>query len=460
MAAKLTRREKWAYGSGDLSFSLVTTIVGAFFAIFLTDVVGVPASVAALAIFVGGTWDYLNDPVIGYISDRTRSRWGRRRPFLLFGAIPLMLAFTLMWWKPPFTEPIALGFYFSLVFIVYEMVATFAYMPYLALTPELTSDYDERTSLMSVRAFFSILGSLIAFTVPIMIVGGFHPENAGRVLLMGAVFGTLCIVPLWLVFFGTREREEFMRQPPKGIRESVAAVRNNRPFVFSLVIYLFTWVMVAIIQLIMLYYIKYVIRQESQSDLIMATIFVVAMIVLPMWEWISRRLNKRLAYIVGMAFLAAVLLALASLSASTSLALILVICVLAGIGVSAAHIIPWSMLPDAIEYGELQTGERHEGMFYSLITLAQKIAVSVALPLALLVLDRSGYIPNSAVQPESAVNGIRLIAGPIPAVLIGLGILFAILYPLGRENYTEIARALEARRAKTDPVDRPERTHD
>ncbi len=460
MAAKLTRREKWAYGSGDLSFSLVTTIVGAFFAIFLTDVVGVPASVAALAIFVGGTWDYLNDPVIGYISDRTRSRWGRRRPFLLFGAIPLMLAFTLMWWKPPFTEPIALGFYFSLVFIVYEMVATFAYMPYLALTPELTSDYDERTSLMSVRAFFSILGSLIAFTVPIMIVGGFHPENAGRVLLMGAVFGTLCIVPLWLVFFGTREREEFMRQPPKGIRESVAAVRNNRPFVFSLVIYLFTWVMVAIIQLIMLYYIKYVIRQESQSDLIMATIFVVAMIALPMWEWISRRLNKRLAYIVGMAFLAAVLLALASLSASTSLALILVICVLAGIGVSAAHIIPWSMLPDAIEYGELQTGERHEGMFYSLITLAQKIAVSVALPLALLVLDRSGYIPNSAVQPESAVNGIRLIAGPIPAVLIGLGILFAILYPLGRENYTEIARALEARRAKTDPVDRPERTHD
>ncbi|MBN2083746.1 MAG: MFS transporter [Anaerolineales bacterium] len=459
MAVKLTRREKWAYGSGDLSFSLVTTIVGAFFAIFLTDVVGVPASVAALAIFVGGTWDYINDPVIGYLSDRTRTRWGRRRPFLLFGAIPLMLAFTLMWWKPPFTEPLALGIYFSLVFILYELAATFAYMPYLALTPELTSDYDERTSLMSTRAFFSILGSLIAFTVPIMIVGGFHPENAGRVLVMGSIFGILSIIPLWLVFFGTREREENMRRPPKGIRESIAAVRHNRPFVFSLVIYLFTWVMVAIIQLIMLYYIKHVIRQEAQSDLIMATIFVVAMIALPLWEWISRRLNKRLAYIVGMAFLAAVLLALASLNSSTGLTVILVICVLAGIGVSAAHIIPWSMLPDAIEYGELQSGERHEGMFYSLITLAQKIAVSIALPLALLVLDRSGYIPNSAVQPESAINGIRLIAGPIPAVLMGLGILFAFLYPLGRDNYTEIARTLEARRSTTIPADPPERKH-
>jgi GPH family glycoside/pentoside/hexuronide:cation symporter len=459
MAAKLSRREKWVYGSGDLSFSLITTIVGAYFAIFLTDVVGVPASIAALAIFVGSTWDYINDPIVGYLSDRTRSRWGRRRPFLLFGAIPMMLAFTLMWWRPPFTDPIVLGIYFSVVFVVYELAATFAYMPYLALTPELTSDYDERTSLMSKRAFFSILGSLVAFTVPLLIVGGFHPENSERILLMGAIFGAVCIVPLWLVFFGTREREEFMHQPPTGIRQSIAAMRHNRPFVFSLVIYLFTWVMVAIIQLIMLYYIKHVIGQEAQSDLIMATIFVVAMFALPMWEWISRRWNKRWAYIGGMAFLAVVLLALSSLNASTSLTVILVICVLAGIGVSAAHIIPWSMLPDAIEYGELHTGERHEGMYYSLITLAQKIAVSIALPLALLVLDRSGYVPNSAVQPESAINGIRLIAGPIPAVLIGLGILFAFLYPLGRDNYTEIARALEARRAKAAPADPAESPH-
>jgi GPH family glycoside/pentoside/hexuronide:cation symporter len=345
------------------------------------------------------------------------------------------------------------------VFVVYELAATFAYMPYLALTPELTSDYDERTSLMSKRAFFSILGSLVAFTVPLLIVGGFHPENSERILLMGAVFGAVCIIPLWLVFFGTHEREEFMHQPPTGIRQSIAAMRHNRPFVFSLVIYLFTWVMVAIIQLIMLYYIKHVIGQEAQSDLIMATIFVVAMFALPMWEWISHRWNKRWAYIGGMAFLAVVLLALSSLNASTSLTVILVICVLAGIGVSAAHIIPWSMLPDAIEYGELHTGERHEGMYYSLITLAQKIAVSIALPLALLVLDRSGYVPNSAVQPESAINGIRLIAGPIPAVLIGLGILFAFLYPLGRDNYTEIARALEARRAKAAPADPAESPH-
>jgi GPH family glycoside/pentoside/hexuronide:cation symporter len=460
MAARLSRLEKWVYGSGDLSFSLTSTIVGAFFAIYLTDVIGVPASIAAMAIFIGGTWDYINDPIVGYLSDRTRTRWGRRRPFLLFGAIPLMLAFALMWWRPPIVEPLWLGVYFSLMYIVYELAATFAYIPFIALTPELTADYDERTALMSIRAFFSILGSLIAFTVPLLIVGSFRPENAGRILSMGAVVGFFCIFPLWLVFFGTRERAEFMRQPQKGIRESIAAMRNNPPFVFNLVIYLFTWVTVAIIQLIMLYYIKHVVHQEANNDLIMATIFIVAMAALPLWERISRRRNKRWAYIGGMSFLATVLLALSVLSPSIRLPLIIVICVLAGIGVSAAHIIPWSMLPDAIEYGELQTGERHEGMYYGLITLAQKIAVSIALPLALLILDWSGYVPNSAVQPESAVNGIRLIAGPIPAALLGLGILFALFYPLGRENYTEIARTLEARRAKKAPADPQEAIHD
>ncbi|MGD0613504.1 MAG: MFS transporter [Anaerolineales bacterium] len=459
MTAKLSRREKWIYGSGDLGFSLTGTIIGAYFAIYLTDVVGVSPAVAALAIFVGSTWDYINDPIVGYISDRTRSRWGRRRPFLLFAAVPLMLAFALIWWRPPITSQIALGIYYALIYALYDTVATFAYMPYYALTPELTSDYDERTELTTTRMFFSIFGSLVAFTVPLLIVNGFNPAHAGRVLLMGGVFGFISAVPLILVFLGTRERKEFMNQEQTGIRQSVKAAWKNRPFIFGLVIFLFTWVTISIIQLILLYYVKYVVRREAQSDLIMATIFVVAMLSLPIWEWVSHRLNKRLAYIAGIAFLIVVLLSLSSLNASTSLALLLALCVLAGIGVASAHVLPWSIIPDAIEYGEWQTGERHEGMFYSMITLAQKVAVSIALPLALLVLQYSGYVPNSSAQPASAVTGIRFIAGPIPSILLGMGILFAALYPLGRENYSEIARKLEARR-KTTSQDQSEAEND
>jgi GPH family glycoside/pentoside/hexuronide:cation symporter len=443
---KLSRRTRWIYGSGDIGFSLTSTIIAAYFAIFLTDVVGIPPAVAAGAIFIGRTWDYINDPLVGYISDRTRSRWGRRRPFLLFGALPFGLIFMLMWWIPPIENPVSLAIYYGILYAVFDTAFTFVTMPYFALTPELTSDYDERTDLTTTRMFFSILGSLIAFTIPLMIVDGFRPENAGRVLLMGSIFGLLAALPLFGVFFGTHEREEFMEISQPSIWKSIKAAWTNRPFMFGLGIYLFTWVAVSIIETILLFYIKYVVEREPQSDLIMATIFVVAIFTLPIWQWASRRYNKRLAYIVGIAFLAVVLLTMASLNPQVPLGILLVLCALAGIGVAAAHVLTWAILPDAIEYGEWQTGERHEGMFYSLITLAQKITTSVAVPTALLVLDATGYVANSDSLPQSAVNGIRIVAGPIPAVLMLAGIIFALVYPLGRGEYTEIAQGLESRR--------------
>ncbi|MFN8383953.1 MAG: MFS transporter [Anaerolineales bacterium] len=447
MAEKLSRRIKWIYGSGDLGFSLTNTILSVYFALFLTDVVGVKPSIAAIAIFVGSTWDYINDPFVGYISDRTRSRWGRRRPFLLFGALPFAATFLLLWWKPPFNGATALAIYYSLVFALYDTAATFVYMPYFALTPELTSDYDQRTELTSTRMFFSILGSLIAFILPLWVVGGFQPDHANRVLLMGGIFGFASALPLFLVFFNTREHPEYMqKEQTLSIKESIKMTWQNHPFLFGLGMFLFNGVTMSIIQVILLYYVKYVVKRESQSDIIMATIFIVAMFTLPLWEWVSRKLNKRWAYISGVSFLAVILLILSSLSPATNITFIMGLCFLAGIGVSAMHVMPWSILPDAIEYGEWKTGERQEGMFYSLITLAQKVASSIAVPAALLVLQATGYVPNSDVQPASAIFGIRLVAGVIPAITLSLGILFTLLYPLGRERFQEISKELEERR--------------
>jgi GPH family glycoside/pentoside/hexuronide:cation symporter len=451
---KLPRRTRWIYGSGDLGFSLTNTILSVYFALYLTEVVGLMPAVAALAIFIGSTWDYINDPVVGYLTDRTRTRWGRRRPYLLFGALPFALAFVLLWWKPPFTSVPALAAYYSMAYAIFDTAASFVYMPFYALTPELTSDYDERTRLTSTRMFFSIFGSLLAFTVPLAIVSSFNPQNEDKVIIMGTVLGLVSALPLLLVFWGTRERQEFMHQEQSGLLESIKASVKNRPFVFGLLLFMFNGVTMAIIQVILLYYVKYVVQREPQSDLIMATIFVVAMMALPLWVWVSGHWNKRLAYIVGIAFLAGVLIALASLTPQTGMPLIETLCVLAGIGVSAMHVMPWAIIPDAIEYGELQSGKRNEGMFYSLITLAQKVASSIAVPLALLVLQFSGYVSNSTTQPASAITGIRLVAGPIPAVAICLGILFTALFPLGRENYQEINRQLEERRkASAKPAD-------
>jgi len=178
----------------------------------------------------------------------------------------------------------------------------------------------------------------------------------------------------------------------------------------------------------------------------MATIFVVALFALPVWDWVSRRWSKRWAYIFGIAFWAVVQIVLITVNPTTGLGLILTLCALAGVGVAAAHVLPWAILPDAIEWDEYQTGERHEGMFYSLTTLTKKIATSIALPLVLLLLEATGYVANAAQQAPSAILGIRVAIGPIPALLLLIGIGFAFYYPLDRVQFSEIVEKLAARK--------------
>jgi len=447
MTSSLTFRQKVIYGAGDIGFSLTSTILDAYFAIFLTDVVGIAPGIAAIALFIGRSWDYINDPLIGHLSDRTRTRWGRRRPFLLFGALPFAIAFTMLWFRPAWQGDVSLAIYYAMAYLLFDTTATFLYMPYYALTPELTDHYDERTTLTSYRMFFSILGSLIAFTIPIMIIGSLVPENSSRFFLMGAIFAAASAAPMLLVFFNLKERQEFMTQEQPKLRDSLKAARKNKPFVFGAVIYLLTWVSVTILETALLYYIKYVIQRESSSDILMAAIFVTAILALPLWNWASRKYGKRLAYIFGIAFWAVVQILLITLTASTGLSWILFLCILAGIGVSAAHVLPWSILPDAVEWDEYQTGERHEGVFYSLVTLMQKIASSLAIPMVLMVLQITGYQSNAAVQPESALWGIRIAIGPIPALLLVSGIIFALRYPLDRELFSKVVKELELRRA-------------
>ena len=149
---------------------------------------------------------------------------------------------------------------------------------------------------------------------------------------------------------------------------------------------------------------------------------------------------------VGISFFAAVQIVLVLLQPGAAFWLILTLAGMAGIGVGAAHVIPWAMIPDAIEWGELETGQRHEGMFYSLITLTKKIATSIAVPLVLAMLEWTGYVSNAAQQPESALQGIRFMTGPLPALLLCGGIVFALRYPINRERHQEVRRELQRRR--------------
>jgi GPH family glycoside/pentoside/hexuronide:cation symporter len=444
---KLPLWTKLVYGAGDLGFSMNNSIITAFFSVFMVTVVGMPPGLVAIIFIIGRSWDFVNDPIIGHLSDRTRTRWGRRRPFLLFGAIPFGLSFVLLWLGPDLNQT-GLVIYYSLAYIVYEALATTVYMPYFALTPELTEDYDERTKLTSFRMMFNIIGSLTAYILPLLIIGNDWTKATQQgVITMAFVSAAIASIPLLGVFFGTREKKEFQRESLPKFLPSLKSAFKNRPFVFGAMMYLFTWMTIIVVESNLQFFIIHIVERQSQSMIIMVSIFVTAIFALPIWNWISKNWNKRYAYIGGVAFWAVVMMLLIFMSPETPFWLILILCVMAGIGVSAAQVLPWAIIPDAIEWEEWHTGERHEGMFYSLITLLGKVGMAIAQPFGLLILQLSNFQEGQGVvQPPSALLGVRLVIGPLPALLLVSGIIMAILYPLSRQQHHEIVEGLRLRR--------------
>ncbi|NLN69551.1 MAG: MFS transporter, partial [Chloroflexi bacterium] len=258
----------------------------------------------------------------------------------------------------------------------------------------------------------------------------------------------IAAVPYFGVFFGTKEKEEYQTEELPSFWNSLKAAFKNRPFMFGALMYLATWMAIVVIESNLQFYIMHIIQRQSQNIIIMVGIFVTAIFALPIWNWVSKNWNKRRAYIIGVGFWAIVMMALIFMTPQTPFWLILILCVMAGIGVSAGQVLPWAIIPDAIEWEEWHTGERKEGMFYSLVTLLGKIGMSIAQPLSLLVLQATNFQSGQdVVQPDSALLGIRLVVGPIPALLLITGILIAIFYPLDRKQHRQMVEDLRERRA-------------
>jgi Na+/melibiose symporter-like transporter len=229
----------------------------------------------------------------------------------------------------------------------------------------------------------------------------------------------------------------------------VRSFRHNRPFLFAAVIFLFTWTTVAVIQSVLPFFLTYWLRWEGPLVVPMGVMFVAALVLLPFWNWFTVRAGKRIAYVVGMASLVAILAALSVLPSDVDRTLVIAIAALAGFGVSAAHVVPNSILPDGIEWEELRTGSRREGFFFGVVSLLNKVAVSVAVPWVALVLAATGFDEARGVdQPAGTLLALRLLVGLAPAVLLALGVAAAAAYPLSRQRHERIRRLLELRKAR------------
>src|SRR6266498_4438703 len=251
---------KLLYGSGDWGISSIGMMRSIFYAIYLTDVVGLAPRLASFGALVGIFWDAVNDPIIGILSDRLHTRWGRRRPFLLWFAIPFGLSFVMLWSAPNWNNQAALLIYVTLSFMIADTLQTLISVPFLSLTPELTSDYDERTTLTSFRSFFQLVGALtVVIAAPaivnmVLAAGGSQQQGF---MLVGAIFGGIGAVPLLLIGLFVRETSTPEQTEPMPFRETLHAAWQNIPFRYPEGIHMLNWVAVDMIAVAFPYFLLY-----------------------------------------------------------------------------------------------------------------------------------------------------------------------------------------------------------
>lgn len=464
---KLNLKTKLAYGAGDMGTAITVNILGWFLSFFLTNVAGLSAGMASNIRLVSGVWDAGIDPIVGVLSDRTRSRWGRRHPWMLFGTIPLGIFFFLQWLVPHFGANGSVGqqwglfWYYVLVSICFNTSFTAVNLPYTALTPELTQDYNERTSLNSFRFAFSISGSILSLILANVIFSGFNNDSGKQYLVLGSICALISVLPVYWCVWGTRDRVAIVdgQRHDADSSESlsfftqVRIVFSNRPFLFVTGIYLFSWLAVQISQNIILYYVVSWMRlPKAVSAQVALAIQGTALVMLFVWSYISERVGKKAVYFMGMSLWVIAQAGLFFLQPG-QVGLMYAIAILAGFGISTAYLIPWSMMPDVIELDELRTGQRREGIFYGFIILVQKFGIAIGLFLVLQALGWAGYIPSSGdsvpTQPPSALLAIRLAIGPLPTLCLIIGIVLAYFYPITREVHAETLLRLKERRERS-----------
>ncbi len=459
---------KLIFGSGDWSISSFGTLRQIFYAIFLTDVVGLEPRLASVAALCGIVWDAINDPLVGVLSDRVRTRWGRRRPFLLFFAIPYGLGFVLLWWAPPWESQIALAVTVSLAYMLSDTFQTLVSVPLYALTPEITLDYDERTSLTTYRMFFNLLASLVTAVVGPAIVDSALAAGATQqqgYLVVSALFGGLATIPLLLIFATVREhtRLEEKAEPEQStpIAQILRTAWANVPLRFATAIYVLNWITFDLVALALPFYMAYWVAGGNLlkkalglplESAMFALLLVTSVLMLPFWLWLSRRLSKHIAYIIGMSFWAVVQLLIFAIQPG-QITLVLILAVMAGISVSTAHVLPDAIFPDVIEWDELRTGRRQEGIYYGVKNFVRKLTGALAIFIALQVLGWFGYQtpPPGATyftQSPATLTAIRILIGPFGAVLLFSAIAVAWFYPMTRERHARIRRLAARRRTR------------
>jgi len=444
--ARLSAASKAVYGLGDHTVNLVLSAASLLYLAFLTEYGGLRPALAGIVILIAHTVDAVTGPLMGRLSDLTRSRFGRRRGYFLLGAVPFGVAFALMWATPGLASEAARFGYYLAVYVVVSLAMTCVSVPYLALIPEMATDYDERISLNTYRTVAAVLGTFAAVGMKELAdaLGGDAAAWQRSAWIIGAWIA-LPWLPVWAVSF---ERPDFVRPAQMGFVEGAKLLVRHRSYRKLVGLFLFARIAVDLIGAMFLLYFSYWIGREGDFSITLSLFLTLVVLALPVWLRIAQRSDKRTVFIIGTLWWALIQLAIYFALPSWPRWSLFAITGLAAIGYAVADVMPWSMLGEVIDEDELATGERREGVYVGFFMFLRKLGGGIAVAGVGFALDLCGFdgaLPREQ-QGPLALSAIRVATSLMPAVFLLLAVWIARGYPLDRAAHDRIRLAI-ARRA-------------
>ena len=432
------RRLMVAYGLGDAGTGLAATQLGFYLFPFFTCAAGLPAFIAGSLLTVIKIWDAINDPLIGWMSDHTRSRWGPRIPWMLGAALPLGISLAAMWWVPE-GDDLQRTLYYIVMAILLMTAYTSVNLPYAALSTELTSDTAIRTRLNAARFTGSILAGLSGLIVASLVLS----DGAEGYLRMGRITGTIASLATLACCWGLApfaKRAQRPRNQAEPILDQLRRIRANPRFLMVLGLYLALWFGLQLMQVVALIWLVQVVHvPPNLSTWILLPFQLSALAGLQLWSLLSNRRGRLVAlrWGAGLWILACLLSMVfpAMQNGGTPAELIPLIGLIAlvGIGASTAYLIPWSLLPDAIDADPTHPA----GLYTAWMVLGQKLIIGLSMSVFGVLLSATGYISSESCdgamtfieQPDTALFAIRMSMGLIPAILVVIGLLVMRRWP-------------------------------
>jgi glycoside/pentoside/hexuronide:cation symporter, GPH family len=446
ISEKVSFRKKIAYAAPAYALAIIGIPVYVYIPKFYTDVVGINVILLGYILFSVRIFDAFTDPILGYLSDQTRTRFGRRRPYIVAGSFLTASAMVLLF-NPPQATPSFETLWFGVFIYALFLFWTIVTVPYESLGPEITFDYRERISLFAIRDGFLIAGTLAAAGTPALIqwilgLSGDAADERTKFFWISMLYTPLLIgTALWCVM----AIKELHPQESKkiGLLSGIRSVFRNRPFIILLVAYTISAIGNNLPATLILFYVQYVL-QSKLADFFLLLYFVTGIAFLPGWIFIARRTGKKNAWLVSMAINSGAFVGVFFLGPGDEI-LYGILVFLSGIGFGAALAIPSAIQADVIDYDEFLTGERREGQYIGLWSISKKMAAAVGVGAGLSILGIAGYSPNVDQTPEVKL-ALRTLYALVPSICNLLALLVAIAYPIDDKIHKKIKQAIIKKR--------------